>query len=349
MSKLAWGIISTGRIAGTFAKGVLGSKTGTLVAVGSRTQAAADNFGRDFLDGRHIARHGSYEALLADEHVQAVYIATPHPQHAMWAIRAADAGKHILVEKPIAMNLAEATAVVDAARRNKVFLMEAFMYRCHPIVGKIVELVRARAIGQVRSISATFAFNAPTNYEGRILNNALGGGGILDVGCYCANFARLVAGAATDTDFAEPLDLKAVGYIGPTGVDEYTSAVLTFPGNIIATLTCGVQCEMENMARVYGSEGSITMANWVPLDTGNTLALVQTGKPAQDITVDADANVYSMEADVEAYHVARGDVEASPPAMTWRDTLGNMQTLDRWRREVGVVYESDRSHGVGAL
>jgi predicted dehydrogenase len=342
MNKLAWGIISTGRIAGVFAKGVLGSKTGTLVAVGSRTQAAADKFGNDFLDGRQITRHGSYEALLADKNVQAVYIATPHPQHALWAIRAAEAGKHLLVEKPIAMNVAEATAIVEAARRNKVFLMEAFMYRCHPIVSKIVELIRAGAIGQVRAISATFAFNAPPNYEGRILSNALGGGGILDVGCYCASFARLIAGAATGTDVAEPLELKAVGHIGPTGVDEYTSAVLTFPGNIVATLTCGVQCGMENVARVYGSDGSITMASWVQRDTGNKLVLVPTGKPTQEITVDADENVYSLEADVVAHHVARGELQAASPAMTWSDTLGNMKTLDRWRREVGVVYDCEK-------
>src|SRR5690349_8015078 len=121
---MRWGIISTGRIAGVFARDLPTSDTGKLVAVGSRDIERARSF------GKNVRAHGSYEALLADDDVEAVYIATPHPMHAQWAIRAAEAGKHILCEKPIAMNLAEAEAVIEAAHRNGVFLMEAFMYRC---------------------------------------------------------------------------------------------------------------------------------------------------------------------------------------------------------------------------
>ena len=128
-NKLAWGIIGTGNIAKTFAKGVAQSKTGRLIAVGSRSQASADKFGEEFKVPKRFA---SYEALLADPEVQAVYICTPHPMHAEWAIAAANAGKHILCEKPIGMNYPEAMAIVEAATRNNVFLMEAFMYRCHP-------------------------------------------------------------------------------------------------------------------------------------------------------------------------------------------------------------------------
>src|SRR5450432_736684 len=127
--KLTWGILGTGSIANTFARGLTTSETGELLAVGSRTQAAADAFGETW-DIAH--RHGTYEALLADNDVQAIYISTPHPMHAEWAIKAAEAGKHVLCEKPIALNAAEAMAIIEAARQNNVFLMEAFMYRCHP-------------------------------------------------------------------------------------------------------------------------------------------------------------------------------------------------------------------------
>ena len=151
--KISWGIISTGRIAGVFAKGVTESQTGRLVAVGSRSQASSARFGEEYSIAN---RHGSYEDLLADPSVQAVYIATPHPQHAEWAIKAADAGKHILCEKPLTMNAGEAIAVAEAVRRNGVFLMEAYMYRCHPQTAELVRLIREGVIGDVRLIQAFF-------------------------------------------------------------------------------------------------------------------------------------------------------------------------------------------------
>ncbi|MGB9620027.1 MAG: Gfo/Idh/MocA family protein, partial [Armatimonadota bacterium] len=199
--KLQWGIISTGRISGVFAKNLVPSETGELLAVASRTQAAADKFGDEYNVPR---RYGSYQDLLDDPDVEAVYISTPHPMHAEWAVKAAEAGKHILCEKPLALNYSEAMAIIEAARRNDVFLMEAFMYRCHPQTARIVELVRGGAIGEVRLIQATFSFHAARDPEGRLLNPELAGGGIMDVGCYCCSMSRLVAGAALGKPFAEP-------------------------------------------------------------------------------------------------------------------------------------------------
>ncbi|MBN1459559.1 MAG: Gfo/Idh/MocA family oxidoreductase, partial [Armatimonadetes bacterium] len=187
--KLAWGILATGHIASTFAKGLAHSQTGRLVAVGSRTKKSANRFGDEYNTPR---RHGSYEELLADPEIEAVYIATPHPMHAEWAIKSADAGKHVLCEKPIGLNHAEAMVVVEAAREHDVFLMEAFMYRCHPQTEKLVELIRSGVIGEVRAIQATFSFNAGENWESRALAHEMGGGGILDVGCYCTSMARLL-------------------------------------------------------------------------------------------------------------------------------------------------------------
>ena len=140
---LRWGILGTGAIANTFATALPQSRTGRLVAVGSRTADSARKFAARHGDGR---AHGSYDALLADPEVDAVYIATPHPQHAEWCIRAARAGKHILCEKPITLNHAEAMVVAEAAREAGVFLMEAFMYRCHPQTQRIVELIRGLSL-----------------------------------------------------------------------------------------------------------------------------------------------------------------------------------------------------------
>src|SRR5690606_25764497 len=137
-----------------------------------------------------VTAHASYEALLADPAVDAVYIATPHPMHARWAILAAEAGKHILCEKPLALNHGQAMAMVEAAVRHRVFFMEAFMYRCHPQTARLVELIQQGAIGQVRMIEGSFGYRAGFDPNSRVYNNDLAGGGILDVGCYPVSMAR---------------------------------------------------------------------------------------------------------------------------------------------------------------
>lgn len=340
---IAWGIIGTGNIAKTFAKGVAASQTGTLVGVGSRTPESAAKFGDEF-NVPH--RHGSYEALLADPAVEVVYISTPHPMHAEWAIKAAAAGKHILCEKPLTMNYAEAMAVIEAAQRNDVFLMEAFMYRCHPQTAKLVELIRDGAIGAVRVIQATFSFHGGFNPESRLLNPALGGGGILDVGCYCASMARLLAGAATGQPFADPIEVKATGHIGPiSGVDEYTVAALKFPGDIVAELATGVQVNQESVVRIFGSEGNIVVPSpWFCGPTDGAIKIIvkrNDEKAPREEIVETDAGLYALEADTVAAHLAQR--QAPSPAMSWDDSLGNMKTLDAWRVSIGLLYADEKT------
>lgn len=340
--KLAWGILSTGRIAGTFAKALARSRTGALAAVGSRTQAAAYRFGETY----HVPRcHGSYEALLADPDVQAVYIATPHPMHAEWAIKAAEAGKHILCEKPLTLNHAEALAVVEAAREHDVFLMEAFMYRCHPQTAKLIELIRSRVIGEVRVIQATFSFKADFDETSRICSPKLGGGGILDVGCYCVSMARLIAGVATGQNFAEPIEVTGTGHLCEAGTDAWALASLKFPGGIVAGLATSVFVNQENVVRIFGSEGHIVVPEpWViSVEGGVSNILVRRDdEPApREIRIEMPDWLYAIEADTVAAHL--GSRQAPSPAMTWDDTLGNMKTLDRWRASIGLVYPSEMS------
>jgi predicted dehydrogenase/aryl-alcohol dehydrogenase-like predicted oxidoreductase len=342
--KLNWGILAAGGIARNFAKGVAHSKTGRVVAIGSRSEEKAEKFGDEFAIPR---RHSSYEALLADPQVQAVYVATPHPMHAEWAIKAAEAGKHVLCEKPIGINHAEAMAEVEAAHRHGVFLMEAFMYRCSPQTLKLVELLRAKAVGEVRVIRASFSFHAGFNPESRIFANALGGGGILDVGCYPVSLARLVAGIALGKDFADPIEVKGCGHLGATGVDEWAAATLRFPGEIVAQVATGVSVTQDNAAQVFGTEGNILVPwPWIPSREGGTtkILLQKEGDPQpQEILVETQAWLYGIEADVVAANLDRR--QARSPAMSWDDTLGNMRTLDRWRQEIGLVYDTEKPQG----
>lgn len=195
-TSLNWGILGAGRIAGIFARALPHSKTGRLAAIGSRSAEKAGAFAREFGD---VKAHGSYEALIADPAVQAVYIATPHPDHAAWVIRAAEAGKHVLCEKPLGLNHPEAMVAAEACRAHGVLLMEGFMYRFHPQTAKIVELVRSGVLGTVGLVQATFGFAAAYAPGHRKWADQYGGGGILDVGCYPVSFARLIAGAVDST------------------------------------------------------------------------------------------------------------------------------------------------------
>ena len=344
-SLLPWGILGTGNIAHAFAHGLTHSKTGRLVAVGSRSAETAVRFGESF--GLPAAAcHATYEALLADPAVQAVYISNPHPGHAEWAIKCAEAGKHILCEKPLAMNHAEGMAVVEAARRHDVFLMEAFMYRCHPQTLRLVELIREGAIGTVRVVQATFSFRAADDPRSRLLDLELGGGGILDVGCYPVSMSRLISGAATGQPFADPVEFQGVGHLGETGVDDYAVAVARFPGGMVAQLAAGVRVTQENVVRIYGDDGLIVVpVPWAPTrDGGSSILRIHRAGQAQpeEIRFETPENAVGYLYTLEADHVAAHIKARQSPAISWADSLGNLKTLDRWRAAIGMVYPLEK-------
>jgi predicted dehydrogenase/aryl-alcohol dehydrogenase-like predicted oxidoreductase len=344
--KLAWGIIGTGAIARTLANGIGNSRTGRLVAVASRAKETAEKFGADF--GVDPAKcYANYADMLGDPAVAAVYVAVPHPSHAEWAIKAAEAGKHVLVEKPMAVNQYLAQAIIEAAVSHDVFLMEAFMYRCHPQTAKLVEIIKQKLIGDVRVIQATFSFHAGFNASSRLYDPALGGGGILDIGCYPASIARLIAGAATGKDFAEPIDVKAVGHLEVTGVDGYTTAVAKFPGEIIATLSGGVAVNQENVVRIFGTDGWIFIPNpWVAnrgaADIGKIIVHKNGEKSPLEFITETDATSFTLEVDVFGDAVHAGKKQAPAPAMSWNDSLGNIRLLDAWRSQINVEYAIEK-------
>jgi predicted dehydrogenase len=337
--KLRWGVLATGHIARSFAEGVRRSQRGALVAVASRRQESSDAFAEAF--GGIPNRHPNYAALLDDPEVDAIYIAAPHPMHVEWATRAAAAGKHVLCEKPVAMNSAGAEEVMAAARKNGTFFMEAFMYRCAPQTKRLVELIADGAIGRVGSIEASFSFASDGSPDGRHFSKELGGGGILDVGCYPMSMSRLIAGAANGEAFSEPEELKAVGVLGDTGVDEHTSAVAKFPGGITARLSCGIALQEPISVSIAGTEGRIVIpVPWKPSPDGGESELhvyVKGGSDPEVIAVKGGLPIFSIEADTVARCIEAG--ETASKAMNWEDTLGNMRALDRWREEIGLRYE----------
>ena len=353
---LNWGVIGAGTIARVFCNAMRFSRTGRIAAVASRSRDRADALADLFSIG---GRYDRYEELLADDGIDAVYLSTIHPAHAEWAIKAAEAGKHLLVEKPIAMNHLEAAAMIDAAAAHDVFLMEAFMYRCHPQTRRLAELVREGAVGDVRMIRTVFSYQGRFDADSRTFGNALGGGAILDIGCYTASAARLIAGAAAGKPFLEPHRVKGCAHLGPTGVDHYAAATLQFDNDdhdIVAELVCGVDCRVPSQLAVYGSEVPEPWtpcspcrhaAEPLPPDTafpaGRILLTRSANTGPETIAVPVDRDLFTYEADTVAEHL---DARQAP-AMSWLDTIGNMKLLDRWRDEAGLVYEQERRFHAG--
>lgn len=338
-TSVRWGILGAGGIAGTFARELPTSRTGRLHAVAARdADRAADFAGRI---GAPVG-YGSYEELLADDTVDAVYIATVHTTHREWAIRAADAGKHVLCEKPMTLDAAGTAATIEAARRNGVFLAEAFAYRFFPQTAKLVELIRSGAIGEVRSIESDYTFAADFDPRSRLFDPAVGGGAILDVGCYPASLARLIAGAALDRSFADPLTVEAAGHLGATGVDEFSVASLTFEGGITARLTTGVRVEGGTTLRVFGSRGHLEVATPFFVKPGTNSHIVVSRIGSTDHVEVAQDTAYALEADAVG---DRGNA-LEAPEISWADSLGNARLLDSWRAALGLEYPAERENPV---
>ncbi len=340
--KLRWGILATGNMAATFVRNLAHSKDGVAQAVAGRQADQAQRFAAT----HQIPNvHGCYEDLLADPSVDVVYIATLHPTHAAWAIKAAEAGKHILCEKPLTLNHATAVSVIAAAACNDVFLMEALMYRCHPQTTQLIDLLRRKTIGTVLGIEATFSYDYDFDPENRVFSPLLGGGGILDVGCYLISTVRLIAGVAHGGAIAEPLDFKALGHLGPSGVDENSVAIMRFPGDILAQVACGVRLQRDNCVRIQGTGGQIFVPTpWTPARQGgrSVIEVIDTRGTRRELGLHTDAWLWSLEADTVAAAIRDGRRQAVFPAPTWDDTLSNMRVLDRWREDLGLVFPQEK-------
>jgi predicted dehydrogenase/aryl-alcohol dehydrogenase-like predicted oxidoreductase len=342
---IRWGILGPGSIAQSFAGGVAASRTGKLVAIGARNPAKpglAESFpGARILDG--------YDALLADPDIDAVYISIPHPGHAQWAIKAAEAGKHVLCEKPLALTAFEADAMIHAARKAGTFLGEAFMYRLHPQTLKLVELIRSGVIGDIRMIKSSFGFAMPGFMpQHRLYANDLAGGGILDVGGYPVSMVRLIAGAAVGKPFAEPDKVVATAHLGQSGVDEWASALLHFPGGIVAEVSCSISLNQDNVLRILGTKGRIEVPDFWFAGGNRDVGLGQIDVIASDgmretISVNEKRHVYSFEVDAAGEAIRAGRQEFAWPGMAWAESLGTLRVLDRWRAAAGLEYGIEKA------
>lgn len=340
---IRWGIIGPGTIARTFADGIAHSRTGRLEAIATRNPdkpGLAEAFA-----GARIVK--GYDALLADPDIDAVYIATPHTGHAEWAIKAIRAGKNVLVEKPIAISAYDADAIFHEAKKAGVFAGEAYMYRLHPQTAKLLELVKARAVGDIRIIRSSFGFNMGSfRADHRLFANETAGGGILDVGGYPVSMVRMIAGAVDGKPFAEPEKVAGAAHLGQSGVDEWASAVLKFPNGIVAEVSCSIMAAQDNVLRIIGSDGRIEVRDfWFAAGhKGGTGRIdIIRGDKVETIELPEERWLYSFEVDAAGEAIRQGKKEFDAPGMAWADSLGNLRVMDQWRASVGLEYSVEKA------
>lgn len=324
-SPLRWAVLGPGSIARRFASQLPHSQHGTLTAVASRDQERAAQFAAEF----GATRTGTYEQILADPEVDAVYIATVHTAHAPWTIAALQAGKHVLCEKPLAPNHGTAMAVVDAARAHDTVLLEAYMYRFHPLIPRVLDLVREGTLGQIHHVDAAFSFNA--GGTGRLFDPELAGGGILDVGGYPLSFAQALARAAGVS--ALPQHLRAHGHVNDDGIDEWAMATADL-GGITATLRTGIRMQGPSAISVYGSAGTVQITDpWLLQSAQATVTLLGQEPHAID---GGTVHTYALEADAVARAADAGAREV--PELPLAHSLELARAMDAWRAALGVRY-----------
>jgi xylose dehydrogenase (NAD/NADP) len=306
---VSWGFLSTANINDKLLAGAAGSDRVDVIAVASRDSARAEAYARE----RGIKRaYGSYEELLADPDVEAVYISLPNSLHVEWSIRALKVGKHVLCEKPLSRRAEDVERAFDVAEQSGRLLMEAFMYRHNPQTARLKELVDGGAIGRLRLVRAAFSFPLTDSPDVR-LDPALDGGGLMDVGCYCVSGVRLLAG--------EPEQVYGEQIVSSTGVDEVFTGTMRFSGAVLAELDCGLVLPMRDELEAIGEEGSLFLDD--PWHCKKPVIELQTDVGTELISVEP-ADSYRLELENLSAAI-RGEAE---PLLGREDAVGQARAIE---------------------
>jgi predicted dehydrogenase len=323
--KIRWGILGTGVIARKFATGLKAASGAELAAVGSRTQATANEFGNTFGVPR---RHASYEELAHDPEIDVIYVSTPHPMHKDNSVLCLNAGKAVLCEKPFTINAIEAEAMISLARQKGLFLMEAMWTRYLPAVIKTRQLIADGILGEIRMIMADFGFRAEFDPQHRLFNPELGGGALLDAGVYPISFTSMI--------FGSPTQVTSLAQLGQTGVDEQSAYLLGYERGQLALLASAVRTDIPSEAIVMGTKGRIRLHSPIYCPTQLTLTL-----NGEDEVIDAplEGNGYNYQA-VEVMNCLRaGKLESE--IMPLDETLSIMKTMDQIRAPWDLKYPTE--------
>jgi Predicted dehydrogenases and related proteins len=317
--KLRWGILSTARINDALLNPLRVSRRNQLVAVSSRTQDKAEAYARKIKIKR---AYGSYPALLADPEIDVIYNPLPNHLHAEWTIKAVQAGKHVLCEKPLALTIQEVDAISGASEKYGKVVAEAFMYRTHAQSLKVKEIVESGKLGKVKLIHGSFTF-VMTNPDDYRWNPEMGGGGLWDIGCYPLSFMRMVLST-------EPLEVYGRELKGPSGVDEVFAAQMRFPNDIFAHFDCSIKVPFHVFMEIIGDEGTLIIPK--PFNPGarEKLFLIKGNKTETIALKGTDPYVSEVEDMSDAILLGR------PTRVSLADSRGNVAVIQ-------ALFESART------
>jgi predicted dehydrogenase len=329
MTTFRWGLIGPGRIAHKFAEVATRLPGSALVAVHGRSPERTEAFAQRW--GARVAP--ALEALLEPGAVDAVYIATPHTEHAAFATRCLQAGVPVLCEKPLVATAAQAYALVALSRERGVFLMEALWSRFLPLYARIGQWLRDGAIGELHAVQSQFCFHPPYEPEGRLFNPALAGGALLDIGIYNLALSRWAFEAAYGTA-PQTLEARAQGLLAPTGVDQRVHATLRFDRDVTAQFTCALDTQGANALHLLGSQGSIVVPRlfW----QGPEAELWRDRAMVERITGDETINGFEGQVQAAMQAIREGRVEC--PGMPHAESLALADTLQSLRHQLGAHY-----------
>ena len=319
-----WGILGAGRIAEKFCTALSVVEGATVYAVASRDSENAKAYAKKFNASRF---YDNYDDLMQDENVDIIYIATPHAFHYEQTMACIKKGKHVLCEKPMALTYNQTAAMINAAKENKVFLMEGMWTACMPFIDKIKQLIDEDVIGKLQYVSADFGFKAPVDLEGRLYNKSLGGGSMMDVGIYPLFLATWLLG--------EPTLVKAVSKLSITNVDEYTNIILQYPDGQSAHLISSIQFNTAIEAEIIGTKGRIKIKN--PWFKATELEVYLADEEVQNFSMPHKSNGFDYEIQEVMSCLDKGLLESEK--MPHHLTLLISKIMEDILTQVGVVYE----------
>jgi dihydrodiol dehydrogenase / D-xylose 1-dehydrogenase (NADP) len=314
MSKIKWGILGPGEIANDFVKALKVLPEAEIFAVASREKNRALGFGKQYGINENKC-YGSYEELLKDNEVDAVYIAVPHVFHKELSLKSLKYGKAVLCEKPVAMNEKEIVEVVEMADKNSLFFMEAMWTRFLPVMKKVQQWVRNGNIGKLQIIQADFGFKGYKDPEGRLFNKRLGGGALLDVGIYTISLSSYLFGNI-------PEIIKSAAFIGDTEIDEQTSISFSYKDGGIASLYCSINANTPQQAHIIGDKGRIFVPDFWKAERATLFA----GGQEETINIPFVANGYEYEAQEVINCLKAGKTQSE--IMNWKESVEIMRIMD---------------------
>lgn len=327
--QVTWAILGTSQISKTMAHAIQASDTAKLIALG--TGSLADSASKSAAFAREFSIptvHNSYQAVLEDSDVDVIYIGLANHLHKEWIIRCAKAGKHILCEKPLVLDLDESNEIKTVINQHQVFCMEALMYRCHPFIDELQRLIydAADGVGDIKSIHAVYYANF-AKYE-----NPIAGGAIRNLGCYPVSLIRLLLND-------EPIDIQSQGVLNPAQSNENLAmAIMTFNNGVIAQVATSNNTDTWYQFDVVGTKGVLSVKTNPWKAENESVAVIRRGDDEKTYQFTAEKSLYTYQIDAVNRHIISRQFTPNAEAVTWEHSLGNIAVLEKWIKQASTLH-----------